>query len=248
MITNYPRKGKAPHIGDNGHWFIGTVDTGIRANGQSNTEIIPVSIAASDWNAETKEVTIDCIGVSANEAEQIITLIPSTESKEICNKAGIDCSGFNTNTITLKATTIPAEDINIYVAIEATGDSQVKNVYSTEETVVGRWIDGKPIYRRACFTSLNLQVINQWAVAGIVIDDIDRCIHGSVLTEYGENSLIIIGNNVTTNQGIEVYTTTATGPIFCVILAYTKTTDTATISIPSATALTEAYEEGVNES
>lgn len=238
--------GVTPHIDEtSGNWFIGDTDTGILAKGQTSTTIETIALLASGWTGN--EQTVSCNGISADVTSQTVTIAADTHSKMAYANAGITCTGFDTNSLTFTADFVPNADLVVYVAIEKAGDSVANNIYSTEETIVGAWIDGKPIYRRACFTSLDLQAINQWVVAGIAIDDIDRCIHGSVLTEYGENSLIIIGNNVTTNQGIEVYTTTSTGPIFCIILEYTKTTDTATIEIPSATALNEAYEEGVNE-
>ena len=53
-------------------------------------------------------------------------------------------------------------------------DSEIKedNVYSTEETIVGKWIDGKPIYRRVYNISLTFNG-DTWKDSGITNTTID---------------------------------------------------------------------------
>lgn len=257
MILNQPKNGISPHIGTDGNWYIGTTNTGILANGQSNVKITEVTLNAADWDTDTGSQTIQVIGVSANEAEQIVTLISSMESKTICNDSDIQCTGFATDSLTLTATTIPTEDIVIYVAIERAGDAHYE-VYSTEETVVGRWIDGKPIYRRTFVTTSP----NNAKIHITNTGDIE-----TIIDMYGfwqnanENRYTIFpyvtssGNGSYTSGGLEnnnlFLWATGDGYINRPLVAhfeYTKTTDTATIEIPSATALAEAYEEGVQES
>lgn len=43
-------------------------------------------------------------------------------------------------------------------------DKKVGNVYSTEETVIGKWIDGKPIYRKVVDLTSGVNISNtSWA-------------------------------------------------------------------------------------
>ena len=171
------------------------------------------------------------------------------ESKTICNDSDIQCTGFTTDSLTLTATSIPTKDIVIYVAIERTGDAPYE-VYSTEETVVGRWIDGKPIYRKMYIgtPTYGLRLTNSGDIDALVdcggfycgIDGkkyiMPHTYHDDVVTLHIET------------DGNIAFWVGGTAPVYAVTwVEYTKTTDTATIEIPSATALTDAYEEGVNE-
>lgn len=262
MIFNQPQDGITPHIGDNGNWFLGKNDTGVRANGQTNTELIPLTILASDWNTETGEVVINCAGISANEADQIVTLIPSVESKAACNEAAIECIAIDTNSFTLKADTIPAEDIHIYVAMEVVGKvagGTDNNVYSLEETVVGTWIDGKPIYRKTILYTVgcskttvdstvlslpNISLIQTYGKAtsknynveySVPFVDLDGWM-AIVRYEYGNIQLRHKWFDDT-----DTFTLNIT-------IEYTKTTDAATINLPDTAAMAASYEQGVNES
>lgn len=127
----------------------------------------------------------------------------------------------------------------ILKCIKAKTSEPYEDIYSEEETVVGRWINGKPIYRRAfIFSSVRGEV------PGIdITPDIDVVIslygslkdgsgylpftfyHADVYTSLHieDNKLlchIIKGNNTLLNK-----------PALA-ILEYTKTTDEATIKIP----------------
>lgn len=251
MITNYPRKGITPHIGTDGNWYIGNTNTGILANGQSNVKITEVTLNATDWDTDTGSQTIQVIGISANEADQIVTLIPSMESKTICNDSDIQCTGFTTDSLTLTATTIPTRDIVIYVAIERTGDAPYE-VYSTEETVVGRWIDGKPIYQKTIIGTGGNAVLDSNPVYDLLLDV-------SFSIQFKDNRIIVPITYSAANttsiyfQVIDhileavMVSDVFVGYPWIATVKYTKTTDTATAAIPSATALMDAYEEGVNE-
>lgn len=80
------------------------------------------------------------------------------------------------------------------------GGSGFENVYSEEETVIGTWVDGKPIYRR---------VIEAAAVNGsqipitkdgrpFAIPDVDVLVNSTV--RY-------VRNKVQINKGIDIWTT-----------------------------------------
>ena len=262
MIFNQPQDGITPHIGDNGNWFLGKNDTGVRANGQTNTELIPLTILASDWNTETGEVVVSCAGISANEADQIVTLIPSVESKAACNEAAIECVAIDNNSFTLKAETIPTEDIHIYVAMEVVGNvagGTNNDVYSLEETVVGTWIDGKPIYRKTLFLHKSLTA-GAWTllcdISGLNIETIiNSC--ACYVSEASTSGYYRIGNDEQMMIGVNKNKTTLNGHCVAELsnvyvqhatLEYTKTTDAATINLPDAAAMAASYEQGVHES
>ena len=80
------------------------------------------------------------------------------------------------------------------------GGSGVENVYSTEETVIGAWIDGKPIYRRVIETAAING--NQIAIVKdgrpLAIPDIDVLVNSTV--RY-------VRNKVQINKGIDIWTT-----------------------------------------
>lgn len=266
MITNYPKNGKdgiTPHIGSNNNWFIGNEDTGIRASGQSSTEIISVVIAPDDWNTETNQVIIDCQGVSINEEEQVVTLSPALSSKETCTACEIKCVACNDDMLTLQAVTLPTEEVTIYVAItkaNSTQDNSVQNnVYSTEETVVGTWIDGKPVYRVSIYVvipprnSNNDSPIYVPCLVGIdKLISFDGSLHhggaGSRIFQWGD-ALCTFVHSTSDYGGIilKASSDAYVGSEAVYTVEYTKLSDTATINIPSATALADAYEEGVNE-
>ena len=266
MIFNQPQDGITPHIGENGNWFLGKNDTGVRANGQTNTELVPLTILASDWNTETGEAVVNCAGISANEADQIVTLIPSVESKAACNEAVIECVAIDNNSFTLKAETVPAEDIHIYVAMEAVGSANGSScgnsneVYSFEDTTIGMWVDGKPIYRRVVYLPNPYYMPSGFSTITSIADlHVDTLVNLNVLHSYvpmpetyyrtgcGEEAVsfgisqdkLNLGGWTSSNKEQVVYG---------FIIEYTKTTDVATVNLPDETALATSYEQGVNES
>lgn len=129
------------------------------------------------------------------------------------------------------------------------------DVYSTEETVVGTWINGKPIYRTvilatypttldqfgvgADLTSLNIEkLVDIYGVTG-----------GANIFCPGGKDFVISSMYMDGNKKLQMYTSDSytKGASVYVVLEYTKTTDIATTGIPSTTALMESYDEGVNE-
>ena len=108
------------------------------------------------------------------------------------------------------------------------------SVYSTDEMIIGRWIDGKPLYRKVIKASVNQGVQKIYDVSNMNLDDIIR-MDGSISQSRGSivhipygtgsNDFAVIYYPKSSNQ-IEVNTTRA--GIVNIILEYTKTTDTAT--------------------
>ena len=134
-------------------------------------------------------------------------------------------------------------------------DGENFSIYSTNEQVVGKWINGKPIYRK-CFK--NVAFSNLDASSGryimstkIDIDNIDKIIsiygetHTAIGTDY-ELTSIFPGVNIAYDRSVQFcsYVMIANSNyVICIagnngfiqgncyidyIVEYTKTTDTAT--------------------
>ena len=262
MITNYPRKAKdgiTPHIGDNGNWFLGTEDTGVVAKAQGNTKIAEVTLLATDWD-ESLTQTIACEGISANEANQMVTLLPALANKAVYSSCRVTCTAFAENSLTFMAESLPEEDILVYVAMEDEHASVANNVYSLEETVVGTWIDGKPLYKKTFVTTTPSSTTETTVVDltdfGHDMIFVKESFVCSALTSGTVTPMpIYIASSVYAftriwqGNGISCkvsHTDFRSLPLYITVY-YTKTTDVATIEIPTAMSLRDAYEEGVNE-
>lgn len=140
------------------------------------------------------------------------------------------------------------------------------DVYSTEETVVGTWIDGRPVYQRTFVatvhptansvtgTTLTTDInMNNARLVGsdVVTHDATRNHMTAGASEWSTNEanisrwsqMLLVPDALSyyardnSQNTITVYATAR----------YIKLADTATASVPSATALMDAYEEGVND-
>ena len=112
---------------------------------------------------------------------------------------------------------------NLY-CIKYKSDDVILNVYSTDETIIGRWIDGKPIYRKVIQKPTNGMDISSLNIETPI--KMEACIYvanGNMYfiksgPEPGETRFCFIQNNT-----LQV----TPGSIYAV-LEYTKTTDDAT--------------------
>ncbi len=256
------KDGTTPHIGANGNWFLGETDTGVAAQGKSDTRIETIMLPVADWDSETLSQVITCTGVLEDEAKQIITTVALPGNEEVCEACHIICSAFAKDTLTFTATELPSVDVYIYVILEnvSGGDNVSNNVYSTEETVVGTWLDGKPIYRKTVLISTG-NVTNSDQCIDVPMDmttlNIEKVINIHGQLELSNAHIPIPTPGVTNYYCMLLYIIPSlvlrtnnpnwsNSPCY-ITMEYTKTTDTATVEIPSATAMMDAYEEGVNE-
>ena len=113
-------------------------------------------------------------------------------------------------------------------------DGSENQIYSTNETVIGTWIDGKPLYRKIIKTSVKQGVQKIYDVSNMNLDDIIR-MNGSI--SQSEGSIVHIPYGTSSNDFAVVYypkssnqieVNTSSAGIVNIILEYTKTTDTAT--------------------
>jgi hypothetical protein len=109
----------------------------------------------------------------------------------------------------------------------ANGTFASKNIenYSTSETRIGTWIDGKPIYRKVVQGSLTLSP-QTWVDTGIVDNTIDLLINAKSFYAGSNTAVLEISANRTSDSRIEVLSTlsTTTYPT-AILLEYTKTTN-----------------------
>lgn len=104
--------------------------------------------------------------------------------------------------------------------------------YSTDEQVVGEWIDGKPIYRKVLsYTTAGLKDISQLnadTVVNFSFKSIDKgaiFFNGSVPTSTNTIKSNAYINNAKTQLSLEFEHTNYTLVKFEIIVEYTKTTD-----------------------
>ena len=116
-------------------------------------------------------------------------------------------------------------------------DGSENQIYSTEEQVIGKWISGKPIYRKVF--SLNKKVSEGEDIStGCKLDNVDILINISMYADdsWGNRwvSDISSGNPIylTPNNYINVAAYSGSRDFYynihMIIAEYTKTTDTAT--------------------
>ena len=122
---------------------------------------------------------------------------------------------------------------------DSVGGSNAQNIYSTEESVIGRWIDGKPIYRKVIqnTTPGTGESSKDIDISGLSVDTLIN-IYGSAY--HTETGLFVIPVNYTQESGqflatrirdvnsklnIKTNGSWANNLAIIVILEYTKTTD-----------------------
>ena len=88
-------------------------------NGKADApKSVSVTLAAASWDSTTKTQTITVTGVSATETAQMITPTPALVSQAAYYEAGILCTGQAADSLTFTATTVPADDLTVYVVIQ----------------------------------------------------------------------------------------------------------------------------------
>ena len=75
-----------------------------------------VTLTAAGWSNNQQTVTVN--GVSATEIAQLIQPMPAVASQQAYMAAGIYCSGQAANSLTFTCSTVPTQDITVYVTIQ----------------------------------------------------------------------------------------------------------------------------------
>ena len=141
-------------------------------------------------------------------------------------------------------TDLQANDILKYNGDVSVNDDNLHE-YSTEEKVVGKWIDGKPIYEITYYneTPISSSTYNNFVSTGIILNNIDNIINinATVIRDYGgklyypivyedNNYKLIVRQHDINNSGnynIEYCAFFSKNNIknLTIIIQYTKTTD-----------------------
>lgn len=140
--------------------------------------------------------------------------------------------------------------------VDQTGGSSAGDVYSTEETKIGTWIDGKPLYRKVFVVTIPSLSDNNWvALVGTTIDELDTVCYINLVDIVDQSYFSfpyvdrVYFAQVRYFKKKLSYTTGAgicfngnipdlVGNTGIVVLKYTKTTDQATIELPVMTTAT----------
>ena len=108
---------------DGNAWFAGEVYVGGSEQGEGialahKPKCVAVVLSASEWDETDKTQTVTVVGVSLDEASQIIHPCPSSSSASAYRDADILCTGQATDSLTFTAQTIPSDDLTVYVTIQ----------------------------------------------------------------------------------------------------------------------------------
>lgn len=74
-----------------------------------------VTLPAASWSDNRQTVTVN--GVLASETAQLIQPMPAIASQDAYIAAGVICSGQAANQLTFKCSTVPTEDLTLYVVL-----------------------------------------------------------------------------------------------------------------------------------
>lgn len=167
---------------------------------------------------------------------------------------GKDATVNGKNAITLAAgdnvTITTGADGTVTISSTGGGGSGGGEIYSTEEQVIGTWINGKQIYRKAILGTVPSESTSRFSTIiekNNISPDLELGINAwgiykgpSVTARFptpevsGDNTYVAI-HYVTGSNDIEIKCkmTSMVGKDVWIIAEYTKTTDPATIEIPS---------------
>ena len=139
----------------------------------------------------------------------------------------------------------------VTAAIQAT----VGEVYSTEETMIGTWIDGRPLYQKTFSVSHSLQNASV-NTSNLITSSVIKIVQGYGVFEFADlNNIYNVpyaynGQFLTIRQNgddvnlVSYFNGNHTG-IATITLKYIKTTDQATIELPAA--LSETIAENIKK-
>lgn len=129
------------------------------------------------------------------------------------------------------------EDIKPYLGCPAyvtqEGDA---DYYSTDEKVIGRWTDGKPLYQKVYSGTTASSGVTSFSIANLSIDKVTDV---SGYIEYATNNFLFLSTFTNANdKGIGYASrinafidTSYTSKPYVMVLQYTKTTDSASTTI-----------------
>lgn len=177
-------------------------------------------------------IAIYCGGGSGSTGGGHVIVDPTGSSLPQENKLqfkGAKVTDDSTNNVTIvEPEELDSADIDDIVSAVPNVTRPCEN-YSTEEQIIGTWINDKPLYRKVVkYDSTFTVARDTWTNSGIKIDDVDVIISSKVFGgSYGVYSDIQSSINGTVgvpSGSLAIYSTTILY-FDCLIIEYTKTTD-----------------------
>lgn len=124
---------------------------------------------------------------------------------------------------TISIDPMPAEDMDEIVT-PAPGAHAKRIKYSTDEQVIGEWIDGKPVYQKTFSFTAKTTASNVWTdLVDVSECNVQKLIDASILGTQSTSSLLMGYVEIASNR-LRVFTSHA---MSCdgITIQYTKTTD-----------------------
>ena len=106
-----------PKVEDNGTRNIVQFNSTGQGSGGISSQL--VTLSASRWSSNRQTVTVQ--GVSANEAAQLITPVPTAASQTGYYNAGIKLTAQAANSLTCTADATPTTALSVYINIQEVG-------------------------------------------------------------------------------------------------------------------------------
>jgi len=88
----------------------------LEAGKQDRAAGAAVRLLASGWVDGTQ--TVEAAGVAADEAVQLIQIVPALASQDAYYEAGVRCVGQAEGSLTFRADAVPSVDLSVYVVIQ----------------------------------------------------------------------------------------------------------------------------------
>lgn len=88
------------------------------ANAGSKPTSVLVTLASASWDNSALTQTVTVTGVVADETSQLITPVPAMASRTAYYDAGILCTAQAENSLTFTASTVPTEDLTVYIVLQ----------------------------------------------------------------------------------------------------------------------------------
>ena len=96
--------------------------------------------------------------------------------------------------------------------------------YSMEEKIVGKWIDGKPIYQKSYFIQNTVSLNTNWVPIIKILENVKYLVYSTIYDPYYYNSLYLIRYRNGYLEGFAPLTIGINSNSY-VTIQYTKTTD-----------------------
>lgn len=202
--------------GDSGSFFY----KGIQLGGSSaevvnppldysdvTTVMNPAVLKADAW-ADNKQ-TVTVTGIVATEAYQLIQPCPAASSQSMYYASGVSCISQATDSLTFQATTVPTEDLTVYIAVinvqGVTGENGNLPTLTDQWSDVGMTSDTAP---SPMIVSYGGGVLMTAGTAYKVFQSTSGIAEGTVFSTYtpGELYVQIYLGGIRSAGGVRVYT------------------------------------------